>query len=342
VNRPQLPTVSVVVLAYGEEPWTEACVEALLASDGVTVDVVVVDNGDLTGAVRRLEGRAGVQVLRPATNLGFAGGCNAGAAVVKGEVLALVNADAIVKPGCLAALAAVALRSGVGLATASIRLADRPDRLNTMGNPVHFLGIVWAGGFDEPAADHDLEQEVPTASGACAAIRRALWDDFGGFDAEYFAYHEDTELSLRCYLQGLSVVYVPTAVVVHRYEFSRNVRKNYLLERNRFLTLLTVYSRRMLFLVSPALVLFELATLLAATAQGWGGAKLRGYWWLLQHGRHIRARRDLVQSKRLITDKELARLLVGRIEPKNTPLPPGSGVLNAALGTYWSLVRRVL
>ena len=339
---PSTLTVTAVVLAYGDEPWTERCVRSLLASHDVVVDVVVVDNGDLTGAADRLDGQPGVRVLRPPTNLGFAGGCNAGAAVAEGEVLALVNADAVVAPRCLAELAAVALRPQVGLATASVRLADQPDRLNSMGNPMHYLGVVWAGGFGEPAGDHPYEQEMATASGACLAVRRTLWEELGGFDDAYFAYHEDTELSLRCHLRGLSVVYVPAAIAEHRYEFSRNARKNYLLERNRFLTLLTVYSRRTLLLLLPALLLLELPTLAAATAQGWGGAKLRGYWWLLRHAGHVRRRRALVQSERVVPDRELGRLLVGRIEPANTPLPPGAGALNAVLAAYWALVRRLL
>lgn len=336
------PSVTAVVLAYGDEPWIEACVESVLASKGVTVDVVIVDNGDLTGVTARLEGRLGVRVVRPDVNLGYAGGCNAGARIATGDVIALVNSDAVVELNCLAELTRVASISHVGIATASVRLADRPELLNSRGNPMHYLGVVWAGGFGEPAADHREGQDVATASGACMAIRRSLWEGLGGFDDEYFAYHEDTELSLRCHLRGLTVRYVPSAIARHRYEFSRNPTKNYLLERNRFLTLLTVYSRRTLLLVLPALLLLEVPTLAAAAAQGWGGAKLRGYWWLLTHLEHVRSRRARVQSERVVPDRVLARLLVGRIEPANVALPPGANLLNAVLGMYWSAVRRML
>ncbi len=46
--------VSAVVLAYLEEPWLESCVKALIASSGIEVEVIVVDNGCTDGAVDRV------------------------------------------------------------------------------------------------------------------------------------------------------------------------------------------------------------------------------------------------------------------------------------------------
>lgn len=335
-------TVTVIVVAWGDEPWIEESVRSALRSVDVDVDVVVVDNGDLTGAVDRLEGQAGVTVVRPGRNLGFAGGCNAGARVATGQLLTLLNADATVSPECLSRLSTVALRRGVGIATASIRLAHDPTLMNTAGNPMHYSGIVWAGGFGEPAKWHDREKVVATASGACLALRRSLWEELGGFDPAYFAYHEDTELSLRCHHRGLSVVYVPDAVAVHRYEFSRNSMKHYLIERNRLLTVLTSYERRTLFLLLPALAALELPLLSMAVAQGWGGAKVRSYVWLLRNSGRLRLRRAVLQRERCVSDRDLAQLLTGRIEPTNVQAVAGMALLNGASDAYWKLVRRAL
>ena len=65
-----------------------------------------------------------------------------------------------------------------------------------------------------------------------------MWDLLGGMDESYFMYHEDTDLSLRCHLAGLDVVYCPDAVATHAYEFSRNTGKMFYLERNRLLTVM--------------------------------------------------------------------------------------------------------
>lgn len=332
--------VSVVVPAYGADPWLERCVRSALASTEVDVEVVVVDNGGTEGVPDRLAALDRVRVVRPATNLGYAGGCNAGLGAARGQVVVFLNQDATVEPPAVARLAEVALEPGVGAATASIRLAGDVDRLNSCGNPLHFLGFSWSGGFGDPARVHPRRQEVTGASGAALAVRRSLLDELGGFAEEYFAYHEDIELSLRCWLRGLAVVYVPEAVVVHRYEMSRNPTKYYLLERNRLLLVTTVYQRRTLALLLPALVTTELAMLAVAAAGGWGRQKVAGWRWLWRNRRRVRARRRLLQAERLHPDRDLVPRLAAHFEAGNLPLMRWARPLDAVLARYWWLVRR--
>jgi GT2 family glycosyltransferase len=336
------PTVTAVMLAYGPEPWLADAVGAVLASTGVDVDVVVVDNGCTGDGVARVKGLDRVRVLTPADNAGFAGGCDLGAAEATGEFLVFVNSDAIVEPAALARLVAVAGEPGVGLAMGSIRLADRPDLINTAGNPMHYVGLVWTGGFGEPAERFATRRSVPVGSGCCFALRRSRWEELGGFAPEYFAYHEDTELSLRLWQRGLSVEYVPDAVVLHHYEFSRNERKQYLVERNRLVLLLTAYEARSLAVLAPMLALTEAATLAAAVAGGWWRPKLRGYGWLWRNRRWLRSRRARLQRERTVRDRALAPLLTSRFDPANVAAPPGVHVFNAVATGYWRVARRLL
>ncbi|MBA2388847.1 MAG: glycosyltransferase family 2 protein [Geodermatophilaceae bacterium] len=329
------------MLAYGAEPVLLEAVDAVLSSRGVQVEVVVVDNG-CTSDLSALDHRGGVQVLRPGSNTGFAGGCNLGAGSSHAGVLAFVNSDAVVEPDALAELAQAARQPGVGLVSGSIRLAATPELMNSAGNPVHALGLSWAGGLGEPADRHAVGTAVASASGAGLAVRREVWDALGGFTVEFFAYQEDCDLSLRCWQRGWQVRYVPTAVIAHHYEFSRNPLKFYLLERNRLAMLLTVYGGRLLVLLAPALLALELAMLAVALRQGWLRQKLRGYRWLVAHRGWLRRRRRAVQAARVIGDRELAALLTGHFDPVALPLPVGAGVLNVLMGGYWWLVRRLL
>ena len=334
--------VSVVILAYGRDPWLERCVTSVLASTGVDVEVILVDNTGTDGTVDRLGERARVRVVRPGRNLGFAGGCNLGASLAAGDVIALVNQDAVVAPDALERLTRVATRADVGIATGSIRLAHAPERLNSGGNAVHFLGFGWSGDFDGPASDHSVEADVTGASGAGMAMRRAQWERFGGFADEYIAYHEDAELSLRCWQQGLRVVYVPDAVVTHRYEFSRNPSKYYLVERNRLLFCLTVFERRTLALLAPALLGLELGMVAVAIQGRWLRQKIAGWRWILEQRRWVVARRRRIQGERTRPDRELAHLLAGHFDARNLPLPPALRPLDRVLAAYWSFVRRFL
>lgn len=334
--------VSAVIVAYGAEPWLKRSVGAALASEGVDVEVVLVDNGCTDGAVEGLSLLPKVTTLRPATNLGFSGGCQLGAEAARGEVLAFVNPDAIVAPDALVRLTDVALRTDVGIATASVRLADSPDHLNSAGNEVHFLGFSWSGSFGEPASDHIIERDAMAASGAGMAVRKEVWDAIGGMEEMFFAYYEDADFSIRCWHQGMRVVYVPEAVVVHRYEFSRNERKLYLAERNRALLVLTLYELRTLVLLAPALLALEIAVLALALQQGWWRQKLAGWKWLLQHRGWIRARRRRLQRARSVADHTLSPRFAVSIDPQNFSLPPALKPLNGVLAAYWRIVRKVI
>jgi GT2 family glycosyltransferase len=334
--------IGVVMLAYGAETVLDVAVRAVLASQGVRVRLVLVDNGCDRTDLDDLSTELGFELVRPPTNLGFTGGVDLGASRLATPFLALVNSDAVVEPSALGRLAAVAAEPETGIVSGSIRLSSDPSTMNSAGNPLHFLGLCWAGGLGEPATLHDEPKDVAAASGAALVLRREVWDALGGFPLEFFAYQEDLELSWRCWQSGLRVRYVPDAVVVHHYEFSRNALKMYLLERNRLLFVLTCYGGRTLALLAPALIAFELAMAVVAGSQGWGRQKVRGWAWVLGHLGWVRARRRTVQAARTVPDRELAALWVDRFDAAAMPLPAAVAPLQSLLVRYWMLVRRAL
>jgi len=337
------PRVTAVVLAYGAEPLLEAAVQALVASGDVDLEVIVVDNGCTDGAVDRIELLPGVRVERPGRNLGFAAGCNQGAATARGDLLAFFNADAVAAPDGLCQLAAVASRRNVGIASASLRLADDPTLLNSAGNKVHFLGFSWCGGFGRPATEFPEERDIMAATGAAMMLRREVWEELGGFEPRYFAYHEDTDLSLRCWQRGLRVVFVPGAEVVHRYEFGRNPAKMYLVERNRLITVLTTFERRTLVFLALPLLFVECGLLAVAMREGWARQKLAGWIWLIRNWRWLKTRRGHVQSCRHRSDHELAPLFSSRLSASYLPIPRPAVPLDWVLGRYWGwTVRRAM
>jgi GT2 family glycosyltransferase len=207
---------------------------------------------------------------------------------------------------------------------------------------VHFSGLSWAGALGEPASRHDRVREITSASGAATAVRADRFAALGGFCEPMFAYCEDSELSLRCWQRGWRVVYVPDAVVRHHYEFSRNDKKFYLLERNRLFLVLTLYERRTLAVLAPALIGLEIAVLAVALRQGWWRQKLAGWRWLWGHRALVRARRRDVQAMRTRTDRDLAGLFTGDFAPGADAGMAAPAVVRAGSRAYWSLARRLL
>jgi GT2 family glycosyltransferase len=335
------PTVGVVVLAWQAEPYLADCVSSVLASTGIDVRLVLVDNECRPEDLATVPPDDRVEVLHPGRNTGFAGGCNLGVEALDTDFVALVNSDCVLRPDTLALLAAEAVRPDTGPVMAGVRLAEPPHLVNSAGNPVHLIGLSWAGGMNT-AETRTEPYDVTGASGACVLLQSSVWKTLGGFDEEYFAYLEDTELSLRAWRLGLSARCVPTAVALHHYEFSRNAHKMYLLERNRLMMISTLWSSRALLLLAPVLLVMEVLLAGYAVASGWGGGKVRGWLWLWRHRAHIAERRRLVQAERREPDAVWMRHLTADFDPSAIGPAPLTRIVNVVVRAYWSVARRLL
>jgi GT2 family glycosyltransferase len=332
-------SATVVILAFGDEPWLDKAVESVLRSDIDDLEVVVVDNGtkaDLAGLAGQDQR---IRVVGSGTNRGFTGGVNLGVAEASGEVVVLLNSDAEIIDDSLTLLVDEAAKSDAGIVGALVLLADDQTRVNSWGNPLHVLGLSWAGGFGKEAAMAPPSAAVPSASGACLAMRRDLWEHLGGLSDLYFAYFEDMDLCWRCHQQGLPVRVLSEVRVAHHYEFSRNPQKLYLLERNRLLFMLTVHELRTLVALMIPMVGLELALLVVAAAQGWRSEKVRGWAWLWRERKNVRALRRRVQASRKVRDADLLEMLTDTFDTTQLPIPAWASPLQGGLRLYWKLVR---
>lgn len=331
--------VSAVVVAWGPSPLLHRCVDSLLGSEQVDVEVIVVDNGCDEPVIRSLPDLHNVRVVSAGENLGFGGGCNLGVSKAAGRYLAFINPDAVVTPTTLAALVRALEHPDVGIATARLRLMIEPELLNSSGGAVHYLGLGWAQGFREPATNFTDGVSVPAGSGAAMAMRTEVFRDLGGFTPEFFLYHEDAELSLRVWLAGLQVEFVPDADVLHDYTFARNQDKLYYLERNRLITLVGVYQGRTLALLLPALLAYEAGMFLLSAAQGWLLQKVRGWWWIAKNRRWVLAYRRRIQHSRAVPDRVLVPLLSSHFDAGQLHLPRAAKPVDAVFAKYWDLVK---
>jgi len=329
-------SISVVVVAYNSGPALARCLRSL---EPEHAEVLVVNNG---GAAPELGDAAGAELISPGANVGFAAGCNLGAARASGDVLVFLNPDTVVAPGALGQLARTLEDRTIGIAMPRLRLLDRPELLNSGGNVLHLTGLAWAGSYGQPADELRELRDVAYPTGAAMAIRADLFRELGGFTEELFMYQEDLELGWRARLRGLRVVVTPEADVYHEYEYGRNVQKQYLLERNRLVFVLSAYSGRLLAVLAPVLVAGELSMLALAAKEGWWRDKLAGWGWCARHARWLVGHRRETQRLRRVGDRELASLLTPVIDPAMIELPKPVEAANRLLEWYWSVARRAL
>lgn len=329
--------VSVIILAYGDEQLLSECVDAVLKSRDVTVQVILVDNG--TSSISDLNDDPRLVCLTPGTNTGFAGGCNLGASHATHDDLVFVNSDLIVRDDAIAFLTSRLRKEGVGLATGAVLLPGEPLMVNSIGNPIHYLMFSWAGDYGEPFADHDHDENVAGICGGFFACRGDLWTQLGGFDEHYFAYAEDVDLSLRTRQLSKTVVFEPRAIGIHHYEFTKNNTKWFLLERNRLMNFLTLYDRRSRWLLLPMLIPVEFGVFLAALRGGWAREKLESWRWLWTNRSHLRERRRRIVAAKDAPGSQWTGVLSGEM---NIPAEFGlrvPAVVNWVLDSYWDAVK---
>jgi len=312
-------------------------IEALCEAD----ELIVVDNASRDGLASEL-GRFApcARLISLSENVGFAAGVNRGAAAARGDLLVLLNPDAVVQPGW-----AEAIRSpwnGGSAAWMGLVLLEDGERINSSGGVLHFTGFGWAGQLGEPAVTAAARGEVGFLSGACLAIPLERWQEIGGFSEPFFMYCEDVDLSLRLRLAGGTLSVVADARVTHQYEFIKGGHKWRLLERNRWATIIRTYPTRLLVLVMPALLAAELAVWAVALRGGWARMKARAtFEFAREVPRLLRERRE-IQARRQVSVRSFAAAMTSELSSPYFGAVGRRPLVRCALALYWRAVLALL
>ena len=215
--------VAAVVLSWNGREETLACLGSLALARYEHLAVIAVDNGSSDGSADAIAAtHPAVDLLRLPSNLGFAGGMNAGirrALETGADAVVTLNNDMIVDPGFVDPLAAaLAADPSAGAACSQILFADETDRVWYAGAPYRA-----SRGYQGRHTGYGGAALPPTtpayvtdrACGGAMLVSRAAADRVGLFDEELFAYAEDVDWSLRARQQGLHVLVVPASIVRH-------------------------------------------------------------------------------------------------------------------------------
>jgi GT2 family glycosyltransferase len=336
------PSLSVIVVAWNSREELARTLPALLPELSHDDELIVVDNGSSDGTpelVARLAPAARLVSLK--RNTGFAAGCNAGAAEADGDLLVVLNPDAAPRPGFGEAIRRPWLH-GYGWTAWQALVADRTGTtINSAGNPIHFTGIVWAGGHGAQIAEAPAADAVPSLSGACLAIARRTWREIGGFPTPFFLYHEDVDLSVRLRLRGGVVGIEPSAIVDHDYDFSSYEDKWRCLERNRWAVLIRNYPLALLLLLAPALLATELTLFAVSLVGGWSRQKLAAATDVLRWLPRLLRERRHIQSERAISAAQFVAWLTPDLDSPFIAPFARSTPARFLMRTYWRGVRRL-
>lgn len=221
---------TAVVVTYNSGVWVERCLEALLAQPGW--EVLMIDNASQDDTVSRASRFAGqARIYRNTVNTGFAGGVNQGVRLASGDILVLVNPDAVAAPGALDKLAEALSTYNAGAAGGLLLLeGGRPQTGNMvrgrpmLGNALAELLLLnnlwrrnpWNRAYRCLDLDYTRAQPVENPAGASLAFPRRVWERVGGFDEGFFpVWFEDVDFCYCVRKAGWKIMYEPAAVFDH-------------------------------------------------------------------------------------------------------------------------------
>jgi GT2 family glycosyltransferase len=199
--------VSVITVTYNSAPGIAACVESVLAQQGVTLEMTVVDNLSADSTLEILS-RFGdrLRVIASDRNAGFGTGCNLGARIASGRFLYFLNPDASL-PQTYALrrmLKHVEVNPRWGLCGTPVEGEDRPPLETRYPGERHLRQPL-------PA----LPGKIAWVLGASLFVRRAAFESVGGFDERFFLYCEEADLCLRLRQAGHEIGMVDDVRIRH-------------------------------------------------------------------------------------------------------------------------------
>jgi glycosyltransferase involved in cell wall biosynthesis len=226
------PLVSVIVPTRDRVELLAQCADGVLnATAYQPLELLIVDNGSVepeTHALfERLRQDPRVRVIEAPGPFNFSALNNRAAAEARGEVLLLLNNDiSVIHPDWLDEMVAQAVRPNVGAVGARLLYPD--GKVQHAGVVLGINGVaghlLYHAPGDEPGYYKHLKtpRNVSAVTAACLAMRKAVYDEVGGLDAERLAVaFNDVDLCLKVRKAGYDIVWTPWAELHHHESASR-------------------------------------------------------------------------------------------------------------------------
>ncbi|MBR0679526.1 glycosyltransferase family 2 protein [Roseomonas eburnea] len=229
------PLVSVIVPTRDRGELLGACLDGLLhRTDYPRIEVIILDNESTEpqtlALLDRLREDPRVRILGVPGAFNYSRLNNLAVTEARGEVLLLLNNDIeVIEPGWLREMVSQAMRPEIGAVGAKLLYPD-----DTVQHAGVLLGTGWPGGvagYCYPHARRDdpgpfgllaVTRTVSAVTGACLAVRRALYEEVGGLDEEDLKVaYNDVDFCLRLRARGYRNLWTPFALLYHKESASR-------------------------------------------------------------------------------------------------------------------------
>lgn len=319
------PKISIIIPHWNGIDVLSECLDSLKQSTNASIEIIVSDNASSDGSQGWIKSNhPDIILIENDQNYGYAGGCNRGATIAKGDYFLFLNNDTIQDPDWIDPLI---LRmdsdSTIGAVQPKILNYYKRDLFDYAGGSGGFmdvLGFPFARGRVFLRQEKDLDQyndsrQIFWASGTAICARKDAFNQAGGFEESFFAHMEEIDLCWKFHLMGKQVYVEPKSVVYHKNAVSlpmQSHRKYYLNHRNSMLMILGNYTLPLsLYFFSIRFILEWVAFLYAFIKLDFNHmtAILRSLAWILVHPHIVIKKRLAISRLRKVKDKQILNKL---------------------------------
>jgi N-acetylglucosaminyl-diphospho-decaprenol L-rhamnosyltransferase len=299
------PEVDVIIVNYNAGTMLRKCVEALSCQTLENFRVFLIDNDSKDGSIEALPPLdARFKIICLDENTGFAKGNNIGSTHGTAPWIALLNPDAYAEPDWLQTLLDTARNDPAIVMAGSTQIdAKQHHLLDGAGDLYAPIGFAWRGLWHRPVELLPQTGEVFGPCAAAALYRRDAFEAVGGFDEDFFCYHEDVDLAFRLRLVGGRGIQVSEAVVYHEGSGVSGAQSPFAVfhgTRNRTWTFVKNMPLGLLILFLPFYVGLVSAFIVRALFKGQFLSTITGFGASLAGLRQAFAKRKDVQASRRI------------------------------------------
>jgi N-acetylglucosaminyl-diphospho-decaprenol L-rhamnosyltransferase len=225
------PELSAVIVNYNAGPELRTALQSIAQEmAGRSWEALVVDNVSTDGSSDYVwEFAPHARVLRNTVNVGFGRGINQGVAASSAPLILIMNPDCRLERGATTTMGAeLDVQPRCAIVGPRVLDPDGSEQGSARGDPDMLTGLFGRTGVlrhllpSSTVSRRNVvgsgggSRTVDWVSGACMLVRRAAFDEVGGFDPRYFLYWEDADLCRRLRARGYEIRYVPAATAVHQ------------------------------------------------------------------------------------------------------------------------------
>ena len=349
-----MPKIGIIIVNYKDYAarFLSDCVNNLQGQEvpGFVWKLYLVDNCSSKQSITYLKKQAPIANIIPRADGNYSAANRIGIERAKEDgcdYFVIANMDVIFAKNWLKELVkAVNNDYQVGIAQSKIMLYGKENKINSVGNIIHFLGFGFTDGYNETDNNqHDGPREITGyASGSSLIIKKEVIEKIGNYDPQYYMYHDDLELGWRARLAGYKIILAPQSIVYHKYEFSRSVRMLYYMERNRYIAIFSFYKLPTILLILLPLAIMNIGMLFYSIINGWFLTKLKVEWYFCKPSswKHIMKTHRQVKKFRKVKDKDIVKNISGKVEYQEIMNPVLKYIVNPVFDIYWRFVRRLI